>query len=207
MRCYFHPEHDALYECTICKKAICGDCMRFDEADNVICPACTMENILEIADDDHRTFLEERQRHQERMRENRSKPSMFALVNPLLVVALIALIGLNFFLRHYIGRAGEPALFEPKKFAAVADPALEMTFITSRLFSYAQDHGGKYPAHLSELFPGYLEATPNILGTSEDYIFTPVAQGEDAYVFSLPKADRYGYRRLYFTGDGIPRLE
>jgi len=62
------------------------------------------------------------------------------------------------------------------------------------------------PQKISQLYPNYIEAPPQILGSEETYNFAPVV-GEERFVLSLPKADRYGYRRLYVTGDGVLRVE
>lgn len=204
LKCYFHPRLDAIYECTLCNKPICGDCMRFDDEDRVVCPACTLEKAMEIADDDQRQHFEDIQRRAEiEEKATRGKP---AFVNGWLLVALILLIGLHVFLRSYVDRAGQPARFDVQLFAKVGDPAPEMTYLAAKIFAFAADHDGRVPEKLGQLFPDYIEAQPVILGSDEAYNFTPV-QGEERFVLSLPKADRFGYRRLYATGDGVLRVE
>ncbi|MDP8224987.1 MAG: B-box zinc finger protein [Candidatus Lernaella stagnicola] len=207
MKCYFHPEEDAIYECTSCRKAICGDCMRFDDEDNVVCPACTLEYAVDIADEDQAAYLEKRHRAiEQRERRKRAKQSRIAMINPFFVVAIILLVALHIFFRHYVGRAGQPAVFDPAAFAKQGDPALELSYIAAKLFAYAEDHDGEFPEKIKALYPNYLEAPPNVLGSSESYNFTPV-NGEELFVLSLLKADRFRYRRLYITGDGVLKTE
>jgi hypothetical protein len=207
LKCFFHVTEDALYECSLCGKPICAQCMRFDEEDQVVCPACTLEKAVDIADEDVHRYMTERHRQIEQRRKKKAGLAQkLDVVNGWLVLVIVLLIAGQVALRYYIGRAGEPAAFDDQRFQQLGDPGIEMSYILGKVFQYANDHGGQMPADVKALTPDYLESPPTVLGSEEMYIFTPI-NGPERFVFSLPKADRFGYRRLYATGDGVLKVE
>jgi len=206
MKCYFHPEEEAIYECTACGKPICADCMRFDDDDQVVCPACTLEAAVEFADEDTREYMEKMHRLQQQKREKKTLEDRLEGVNGWYLLIILLLIGVNIYFQNYIDRAGEPAVFDAKRFAQSGNPAGEMSYILAKIMAYANDHDGAFPEGLDELHPDYLELKPRILGTDDQYTYSVIA-GPEGFILNLPRADRYGYRKLYATADGIIKIE
>ena len=206
MKCYFHPTKDAIYECSSCGKPICEDCMRFDDEDHVVCPACTLEQAVDYADEDMIKYRDRVQRLREARTEKAGRvDKALEYINGWLVLTILVLVGIHLFLGHYIGRAGTPATFDTKRFADQGDPAPEMSYIVAKLFAYANEHQGQFPEKLIDLFPDYLEHKPSVLGTEEDYVYTPV-NGPEGFILNLPRADRFGFRKLYATADGVVKI-
>ncbi|NLH49341.1 MAG: hypothetical protein GX444_12190 [Myxococcales bacterium] len=206
-RCFFHPNEDALYECTSCGKPICGQCMRFDEEDKVICPACTLESAVEIADDDTREYLELRHRKADDTKKKKTKlEAALEVINGWYIVLILLLLGTLIYMNHYIDRAGLPAVNELKRFKQMGDPSLQMTYIASKIFLYANENDGQFPKELKGLVPKYLPEPPTILDTGEPYVYSLI-EGEEQFILNLPRADRYNYRRLFIMGDGVLKLE
>ena len=82
-----------------------------------------------------------------------------------------------------------------------------MTYLLAQLFAYANDHGGRYPEKLRDLFPQYIDHPPRVLNSAdEDYVYTSV-NGPEGFVLNLPRADRFGYRKLYATAEGVLKFE
>ena len=207
MKCYFHHNKDAIYECSSCGKPICEDCMRFDDDDRVVCPACTLEQAVQFADEDLQNYLDRAQRARQRKTESRLRAEKaLALVSGWYILIILLLVGLNLYERYYVGRAGEPASFNSKRFAEAGDPAPEMSYILAKLFDYANDHAGKFPEDLDKLSPGYLDRQLRVLNSEEEYVYTTVG-GSEGFVLNLPQADRFGYRKLYVTADGVLKTQ
>jgi len=206
VKCFFHPTEDALFECSSCGKPICGQCMRFEDDDRVVCPACTLEKAMDVADEDINELLAARHRMTEAGRRTSTLQEKLAVFNVWLVLALVLLIGAQLLMRNYIGKAGKPAFFDVAHFRELGDPGPEFTYILAKAFQYANDHGGRYPDKADDLYPHYLEAPPFILGTEDAYALTPI-QGPDQFLLTVPKADRFRYRRLFATGDGILQIQ
>jgi DNA-directed RNA polymerase subunit RPC12/RpoP len=206
VKCFFHPAEDALYECSSCGKPICGQCMRFDDDDAVVCPACTLEKALDVADEDVSQFLRDRHRRIEEQRRERSALAhRLSLVNGWWIVAILLLALAQVTLRWYIGRASNPTEFDLARFRRAGDPGLEMSYVLSRVFAYGNERG-VFPAALRDLTPRFLPAPPNILGSDEPYAYSRI-DGPELFLINLPKADRWGYRRLYATDDGVLHVE
>lgn len=206
-KCYFFPEEDAIYECSMCGKPICDKAMRFNEENEVVCPACTLEKAVDIADDDVRNYMEQRHRAASHKSQTASRiEKIMETINGWYLVVLVLLAVVHVLLLSYIGRAGEPARFDPELFKVENDPAVEVSFILARLFQYANDRDGEFPEQLDRLYPGYLDNPPRVLGEDESYNYSAVV-GEEEFVLSLDRAARFGYRTLYVTGDGIIRVD
>lgn len=206
-KCYFHPKEDALYECSVCGKAICGDCMRFLDDDQIVCPACTLENILDPADEDTERYLDRvHQLHQDDKEKLSRLEKTLSLINGYLVLALVFLLAANLYISHYLNQSGAPAAYDTKLFKRLGDPVNEMSYILAKLFQYANNHSGNYPEKLDELFPDYLDELPRLLGTDEKFSYSPI-KGKEGFILNLPRADRFGYRKLYATADGIIKTE
>jgi DNA-directed RNA polymerase subunit RPC12/RpoP len=207
MKCYFHPNKDAIYECSNCAKSICEDCMRFDEDERVVCPACTLEQAVQFADEDILNDLARARRLRQQETEKRlDAEKALPIINGWYVLIIVLLIGLNVYERYYIGRAGEPVSFNSKRFAEVGDPAPEMSYLLAQLFTYANDHAGNFPENLGDLSPRYLDRKPRVLNSEEEYVYTTV-NGPEGFVLNLPQADRFGYRKLYATADGVLKTQ
>lgn len=207
MKCYFHENKDAVYECTACGKPICEDCLRFNDEDQVVCPACTLEAAIDFADDDVRSYHDKMHKLRQEQQKKKTKfTDNLEYVNGWFLLIILLLIGVNIYLHQYTGRAGQPAFFNTERFAEQADPAPEMSYISAKIFSYANDHKGKFPNKLDDLYPQYLEEKPRILRSEENYFYTTV-NGPEGFILNLPRAERYGYRKLFVTGDGVMKIE
>jgi len=206
-KCYYHPKEDALYECSICGKAICGDCMRFLDDEQIVCPGCTLEKGVDLADDGTKEYLDRVQQLRDEEKRHESKFSKaLKLINGYLLLSILLLLAVNVYISNYLGQAGAPATFNSQLFKQLGDPVNEMAYILAKILRYANDHDGKYPEKLADLFPAYLERLPRVLGTDEQYSYAPI-KGEEGFIFNLPRADRFGYRKLYVTADGMIKTE
>jgi len=206
-KCYFFPEEDAIYECSMCGKPICDKAMRFNEDNEVVCPACTLEKAVDIADDDVRNYMEQRHRAASERSQTASRlEKILETVNGWYLVTVLVLAILHVLLLGYVERVGVPATFDPSMFKIDNDPAVEVTFILSRLFRFADEHKGAFPERLDRLYPDYLDHPPRVLGSDEVYNYSAIV-GDDEFVLSLDRANRYSYRTLFVTGDGIIRID
>lgn len=207
IKCYFHPHEDAIFECSQCGKPICGDCMRYDEDNNVICPGCTLESAVDIADEDQRNYLERVHQTQKKQSQPKSqKAGSRRVLNGWFILLFLLLLGVYIYMNRYIDRAGNPVEFKTSQKLGIEDPAPEMIYILSKIYAYANDHNGKYPDKLSDIYQKYLKDKPTVLESKEEYVYSPIGTAEK-FVLNLPKADRFGYRKLYISGDGVLKID
>ncbi len=203
MKCFFHPKEDALYDCTQCGKPICGKCMRFDEDDLVVCPACTLEKAVDVAVPGMQQFLEDRHKIHDGghvVKRPWAERLDFLPKTQLIGIAVVLLV--QIMLRYYIGETGKPTFFDVAEFRSHGDPAPETVYVIAKVFEYANDHAGKIPDNAGLLYPHYLESRATVLGSEDDYTCSPL-EGPEQMVVGVHLCQKYGYRKLYAFGDGV----
>jgi hypothetical protein len=201
VRCYRHPEREALFECATCGRLICERCM-IHEGDEVRCPACSVGTAGRIAaDEDHRRTRDVARRRAAAREERRVRER--PLLHPGLFFLFVALAMGALALSWYLGRALPPEDLGTARAASVPDPAPEMVVVGAAVLAYRADHG-RFPESLAVLVPGYLDRRPRVLSGDVDYEYRTEGDG---FILSCPQANKYGYPRLDMTADGILRTE
>ncbi len=207
VKCFVHPDQDAIYDCAYCGKAICGDCMRFveDEDGTVICSECTTEAVLEISSEDFEKDVIEKVELQKRVR-SLSKMRVEDVMNIWLLGLLVVFGAVNAYINHYLSLSVPGIQMTDKVIQTAGDPTLEFSMFLNGIFAYAADHSGRYPEKLNDLYPDYVsKAAPTILSTKESYSYA--ADRKNGFVLNCTVADRFGYKKMYATREGVVHLE
>jgi hypothetical protein len=200
MKCYIHPREDALYECHVCGKPICGDCMKFGEDQEITCPKCTLDadGIMHLEDmeEDERKYAQQAAKIKNR---KTLKQRLAVRLNPIFVLILAAIIGLNYYIDHQIGKSLSLIEFSDERLLENGIPAAQFTYVMAKVFQY-RDQRGHWPKSLEKLVGKYLDKEPLILKTNDQYNYTTDAKL--GFVLSVPKAKRFGFLKLFVSADG-----
>lgn len=207
MKCYRHPREDALYECSMCGKPICGECMVFTEdTEHITCPVCNMSTARTATFGDAVEDLEgfaasvaEAQRHRPRWRDR-----FDVRVNLPLFMLVMVLMGLNLLVMDQLKRADMPVTYSDPRLLENNSPAPQFTYIFSQITRYRQDKG-RYPRSLDDLRGEYMDGEPLIMKTQETFQYA--VDPREGFVLAVPRAERFRFPRLYATGDGEIHLE
>ena len=205
MKCYLHPREDALYECHVCGKPICGDCMKFGDDNEITCPKCTLDPNGLV----HLEELEENERlYDEQVAKIRNrktlKERLSVKFNSTFVLILIAILGLNYYIGHQIDKSQILVEFSDERMMENGIPAAQFTYVMAKIYQYHDQHG-KWPKNLDKLVGGYLDKQPCILKTNDQYSYTK--DPKLGFVLSVPKAKRFGFLKLYVAADGKINIE
>ncbi|MCZ7587214.1 MAG: hypothetical protein M5R36_29885 [Deltaproteobacteria bacterium] len=99
MKCYRHLRDDALYDCAVCGRPICGECMRFTDVDDQItCPACDPKSAVslgEVAAEEYDAYQDQVAQAADRGPSLRDRLSI--RLNPFLVLLIFLFAGLYFY--------------------------------------------------------------------------------------------------------------
>lgn len=206
-KCYLHKDQDALYECDYCGKSICGGCMRFMEGEDetILCPDCTAETILS---DSRENILYDEIERKDIQKGLRSigKMRISQVMNIWLLVLLIFLIGVNLGIDKYLDKSVPQVEIDDWSVQKAGNPVLEMSLYLEAIFKYANEHDGIFPESLEKLYPRYVnKEIPTILATDDKYSFA--ADIKNGFVLSCSVADRFGFKKMYATKEGIIKLE
>ncbi len=199
MKCYIHPREDALYECHVCGKPICGDCMKFGDDNEITCPKCTL-------DPDGLVHLEEMEENERLYDEQFSKGPGLSLkqrlavkVNPIFILILLAIIGLKVYIGYQVDKSQVLVNFSDEKLMERGSPAAQFTYLAAQVFRHHDEHG-KWPKNLDKLVGDYIDKEPLILKTNDAYSYT--RESQVGFVLSVPNAKRFGFLKLYLSADG-----
>lgn len=206
-RCYLHEDREALYECDYCGKTVCGDCMRYieDEEEIILCPDCTAETILSNSTEDIIYDEIEKTEIQKGIRSI-GKMKIQQVMNSWLLVLLFLAIGTNFFINRHLVKSIPQVEMKDWSIQQAGNPVLEMSLYLQGIFKYASDHNGKYPNSLESLYPKYInKELPTVLATDDKYSFA--ADINNGFVLSCSVADRFGFKKMYATREGVIKID
>ena len=206
--CHFHPDRDALYNCSLCGKPVCGDCMRFtqDDPDVVLCPDCTMESVLETSSEDFDQDEKRKIAIRRRALRAAARVQVRDVLNLKLLLLLLLMVGLNLLVRDYLSKSQPRIRISDPVIQKAGNPVLEMSLYLAAVFNYAADHDGKYPDSLETLYPDYVDKQePKILSAKDRYAYA--VDQEVGFVLSVPIADRFGFRKIYASQEGVIHVE
>ena len=203
VKCYFHPEEEALYECTSCGKPICGDCMQFTDDDEVRCPECTLESALRLSMQDEIEW--EKRRDRQRRRSLAIPGDHGRIINPFLAILFVVLLVANWVTNGYLSTSNPEINLSDNAFLKANNPAAEVVFLGAKLLRYAEDRNGQFPEALTDLYPDYIDKYPYILNSRMEYAYR--TDPKRGFILSLPSPANYGFKKLTITANGVLELE
>jgi len=182
--------------------------MRFiddDDGGEVVCPACTSEALLDDTTNDYDDDVVESASIMEEISKV-NKLGLFDILNPLLLIFLVLALCGGFAVEHYLGKSQNQVTITSPAVQNAGNPILELSMYLIAIYKYAEEHSGRFPQKLGELYPDYVDkADSKILGSSDKYSYA--ADGKAGFVLSCSIADRFGFSKMYATGEGIITIE
>ncbi|MCB9477281.1 MAG: hypothetical protein H6684_05990 [Deltaproteobacteria bacterium] len=208
-KCYRHPREDALYECDMCGKPICGECMHYVDDPGggdpqVVCPMCDMGSaaaVSAIVQDKRETKITE-----ETAEDNplTTKQRLNVRLNSMMVLAIFVLAGIYTYLDQQVSLSQEPISYSSDFIIERGNPSAQFTMLLVELMRYREDHG-EYPDKLDDLVGRYIDGPPTVGESNQKFQY--VKDVTNGFVLSLPDPERYEFLKLYVTANGDLSLE
>jgi hypothetical protein len=167
MKCAYHPQKEAVVNCSICRKPLCEKCGEQKAGENIICSRCIA---LSAANEAANGVDERELKHEEKKTEAAQKGKRPHVA--MIVVIILAVLVLLANVYMYMGpNVPEIAQFDPNE-----HPLLTADLINDGIEDYAGDHGGQFPGKLADLSGKYLpyeNITPSVLDMFSYKRFSP----------------------------------
>lgn len=145
MQCKYHPDRVAEVFCASCNAPLCKECAEQGKHGEYYCFECAMlHSISEVG-----TSIKDRRERGEQKREKEKKKwgpfHYFVVISSVLILVMWGVIIFG----------GQPA---PKRTTNFAKKDRVLLFmVDGAIKRYAHYEGNRYPAHLSDLVPKYLQ--------------------------------------------------
>jgi hypothetical protein len=169
MKCAYHPQKEAVVNCSICRKPLCEKCGEQKAGENIICSRCIA---LSAANEAANGVDERELKHEEKKTEAAQKGKRPHVA--MIVVIILAVLVLLANVYMYMGpNVPEIAQFDPNE-----HPLLTADLINDGIEEYAGDHGGQFPGKLADLSGKYLpyeNITPSVLDMFSYKRFSPTS--------------------------------
>jgi hypothetical protein len=169
MKCAYHPQQEAVGNCSMCRKPLCGECAHQREGASIICSRCEALS----AASDAATGVDERKLEQEERKAEAAQKGKKPHV-AMVVVGILAVIVLLANVYMYMG----PDAPDIPQFNPDQHPLLTADIINEGIEDYAKDNGGHFPNALNALLGKYLpyeEITPSVLERFSYQRFSPTS--------------------------------
>jgi len=120
------------------------------------------------------------------------------MLNKPLFAILLVLIIVYYFANWYLDKSTGPVMFSDDRFIEIGSPCPQLTYLSAKIYKYAEDHEGSLPVQLNELFPAYIDVRPSILGQEE--MFHYAKDPENGFILNVEKPERWLFAKMRFTG-------
>ena len=158
MNCYYHPDKKAFVKCSACRKDLCDDCAEHTKENTILCSLCdVMASIKDFVKSDAR-LLEEKKQKDLREEETKEKGKRWKWI-VIGIVAVIVLIG-NALIYYFMPIPQTETFVHHNRSMSVG------VMIDAAIKKYAQDHNGRVPDFLDQLYGKYIPKqimSPDIL--------------------------------------------
>ncbi|MCP4575061.1 MAG: hypothetical protein GY846_02050 [Deltaproteobacteria bacterium] len=187
MKCSYHPQEEAVNNCSLCRKPLCEKCGEQRAGANVLCSRCAALSAARAA----ATGEDERQaEHEEKkiVAAKKGKKPHVAMIT-VIILSVIVLVA-NIYM--YMG----PSVPDVEPFDPYKHPLLTADLINDGIEDYAGDHGGVFPGKLTDLLGKYLpyeKMTSSVLDMFSYRRFTP-----QSYELRFKDADNEEFSDIVF---------
>jgi hypothetical protein len=177
-----------------------------EDPDTVICPACTVTSVLQSSEAEFDMDKERAKIVRKRAIKNIARLNVHEVLDLKLLVILMCLIVANFYVNYYIEKSGPTVQANLDMIQDAGNPVLEMSLYMAGVFNYSADHSGRYPEKLDDLYPKYMDKErSNIVRTEDQYQYA--VDSKSGFVISIPIADRFGFKKIFVSRDGVIRID
>ena len=193
MNCSYHPDRKAAAKCSACRNLLCDDCAGFTKGSAILCSHCqVMTAIKDCVKSDVQRLKEKKQNEsQEKEAKKKDKRRKWVVTG---IVAVIVLIGNA--LIYYFTPIPQAETFVPHN-----HPMAVAVMIDAAIKDYAQDHYGRVPESLDQLYGKYIPQqtlSPDVLKRF-DYNKT----SDTVYELIVRNADNRQVPDIRFTQEGV----
>jgi len=196
MKCIYHPDKDAIVQCSRCRSPLCEQCAIPEGNESFICRRCAALKAGQDAHEASKDACEEINQHLEekeykRQIEEAKKKRLPYLMRLALISLAVGIIIVNLFL--YFGSS----IPELKEFTASEQPVVTAIIIDEAIRDYAEDHGGNFPQRLDELLGKYISPDVVMPKDLEDFHYRRISP--NSYELWPEKIDDDMIQDLVFT--------
>lgn len=187
MKCAYHPQKEAVNKCGMCQKPLCEECGEAKVGANVLCSRCAALSAAQAAMSGEGDRWAEHEAKKSAAGGKKKKPHVAMTV--VIILSVIVILA-NVYM--YMGPK-TPAVTE---FDPYEDPLVAATLIDGGIEDYATDHGGQFPAKLSDLLGKYLpykKMTSAVLNMFSYTRFSPTS-----YALRFKDEDNEEYSDIVF---------
>ncbi len=187
MKCAYHPEKEAVNNCSMCRKPLCEECGEQKEGANVLCSRCAALSAAQDAvnGEDERQVEHDAKKSAAAKKGKKPHVAMITVI----VLSVIVLV-VNIYM--YMG----PSVPDVNPFDPYKYPLLTADLINDGIEDYAGDHGGEFPGKLTDLLGKYLsyeKMTSSVLDMFSYRRFTP-----KSYELRFKDADNEEFSDIVF---------
>jgi len=197
MQCKNHPDRKAEHICTSCNAPLCDECAEEVKTGIYACFQCAMlQSVSEVG----LSIKDKRERaiEKEVSRKKKWGPYQYFLIFSL--VLILAMWGV-------IILGGEPA---PSKTAAVLGKGkagrVLLFLVDGALRRYAHYEGNKYPLHLTELVPKYLQLKESQVPCLSNLSYIRDPEPKIGYRLSIANSEGQGMK-IILTPKGVEHIQ
>ncbi len=147
MKCAYHPQKEAASHCSMCRKPLCEECGEQKSGDRVVCNRCAALSAAQAAASGEDARQTEHEERKSAAAKKGKKPHV-----AMIVVVILSVIVLLANIYMYMG----PSVPQVDEFDPYEHPLLALDLVNDGIEDYAGDHGGQFPAKLTDLLGKYL---------------------------------------------------
>jgi len=187
MKCAYHPQKEAVFSCSMCRKPLCEECGEQKTGANVLCSRCAALSAARDAanGEDERQVKHEHKKSEAARKDKKPHVAMIVII----ILAVLVLLA-NVYM--YMGpNVPDVAEFDPNQ-----HPLLTADLINDGIIDYAEDHGGQFPGGLKGLLGKYIpyeKITPSVLDMFSYRRFSPTS-----YELRFKDADNAEFSDIVF---------
>lgn len=193
MQCKNHPDREAVYYCTSCNAPLCSDCAEEVRPGVYACFQCAM---LQTVSTVGSNIVERKERAAKKRTRKRKTWGAFQYFVVVCSVLILSMWGVIMF-------GGKPA---PEQTTTTLDRSkagrVLLFLVNGSIKRFAYHEGNKYPAHLRDLIPKYLQLKKNQLSFLENLRYARDPDPNIGYRLSLAQVKK-GAMKITLTAAGV----
>lgn len=192
MKCAYHPESDAKVHCSKCERPLCGQCVIPEGNGTFICSRCVA---ITAAQD----FVQEEHRHLEEKKSKRQVQKTIRRRRTRLKTSLAATLALAVIIVNMVFYFSS-SIPEGETFIPSEHPIETAIVIDSAIRGYSEEHAGKTPQTLDEIWGEYLP--PEVIEPTDLEIFSYSRTSDYSYELRPKDIEDEMISDLVFTEGG-----
>jgi hypothetical protein len=195
MHCSYHPDKKAATQCSACRKLLCDDCASH-KGSTILCSHCQVTAAIKDCVKSDIQHLKEKKQKEPQEKEVKKKDQRRKWVVTG-IVAVIILIG-NALIYYFT------PIPRSETFATHNHPMTAAVMIDAAIKDYAQDHNGRVPENLDQLYGKYIPQQALSPVVLKRFVYNKAS--DTVYELIFRTADNQRMPDIRFTKGGVAPL-